>query len=116
MVDADKLTGMLRELAVQSQCVARGSSYLTLRVEQATLKSESGLEKLQAVFAELGRSELLRVEQGPVTDSWYKRHQLKIEERQKAAEAIILGDPDVQGWMRDWGAKIVPGTIKPIDL
>ncbi|MDB5965282.1 MAG: polymerase subunit gamma/tau, partial [Polaromonas sp.] len=34
-------------------------------------------------------------------------------ERQKAAEAVILNDPFVQQMMRDFGARIVPGSIKP---
>ena len=116
LLDTDKLAGMLRELAVQSQCVGQGTGHLTLRVEQATLNSDTSLGKLQTLFTELGRTELLRVEVGPVTDSWFKRNQAKIEARQRAAEEIILNDPDVQGWMRDWGAKIVPGSIKPVDI
>ncbi len=114
--DAEKLAGMVRELAVQSQCVGQGNAHLTLRVEQATLNSDTSRDKLQNIFIELGRTELLRVEVGPVTDTWFKRNQAKILERQRTAEEIILGDPDVQGWMRDWGAKIVPGSIKPIDI
>ena len=35
-------------------------------------------------------------------------------ERQSAAEQVILNDPFVQTMMRDFGAKIVPGSIKPI--
>ena len=123
LVDSEKLVGMARELAIQSQCVGQGTGtgaktgggHLTLRVEQATLNSDTSLAKLQSVFAELSRTELLRVEVGPVTDSWFKRNQAKMQERQRAAEELIMGDPDVQGWMRDWGAKIVPGSIKAVD-
>jgi DNA polymerase-3 subunit gamma/tau len=31
-----------------------------------------------------------------------------------AAQALIENDPMVQDWMRDFGAKIVPGSVKPI--
>ncbi|MEY4735730.1 MAG: hypothetical protein RL302_49, partial [Pseudomonadota bacterium] len=31
-----------------------------------------------------------------------------------AAERIIFDDPFVQSMMRDFGAKIVPGSIKPL--
>jgi len=31
-----------------------------------------------------------------------------------AAEAVILNDPYVQQLMQNFGAKIVPGSIKPI--
>jgi DNA polymerase III subunit gamma/tau len=33
---------------------------------------------------------------------------------QRAAEAVILADPFVQDMMRDFGAKIVPGSVKPV--
>ena len=35
--------------------------------------------------------------------------------RQRAAEQIILDDPFVQRMMRDFGARIVPGSIKPVE-
>jgi DNA polymerase-3 subunit gamma/tau len=35
-------------------------------------------------------------------------------ERQRAAEEIILNDPRGAALMRDFGAKIVPGSIKPV--
>ena len=39
---------------------------------------------------------------------------LAAAERQLAAEATILNDPYVQGLMRDYGARIVPGSIQPV--
>ena len=35
-------------------------------------------------------------------------------ERQLGAEKIIFDDPFVQSMMRDFGAKIVAGSIKPL--
>jgi DNA polymerase-3 subunit gamma/tau len=55
----------------------------------------------------------LAVEIGPVTDSPARRIAAAQAERQRQAEQIILGDPFVQAMMRDFGAKIVPGSIKP---
>jgi DNA polymerase-3 subunit gamma/tau len=43
-----------------------------------------------------------------------RRNSAASAERQFAAEKIILGDPFVQSMMRDFGAKIVPGSIKPV--
>ena len=37
------------------------------------------------------------------------------ERRQREAEQIILNDPFVQQMQREFGAKIVPGSIKPVD-
>ena len=34
-------------------------------------------------------------------------------ERQRVAEDIVMNDPYVQSLVRDYGAKIVPGSIKP---
>jgi DNA polymerase III subunit gamma/tau len=100
--------------ALQSQCVGRGDQHITLRVESASLNSESSRDKLQAAFAQLGRTELLRFELGPVVDSWAKRNTAKIEERQRMAQDLIEGDPFVQELVENWGAKIVPGTVKAV--
>jgi hypothetical protein len=39
----------------------------------------------------------------------------RLAEKQLAAEKIIFDDPFVQAMMRDFGAKIVPGSIKPCE-
>ena len=44
-----------------------------------------------------------------------RRNAAAAAQRQLAAEKIIFDDPFVQSMMRDFGAKIVPGSIKPID-
>ena len=49
-----------------------------------------------------------------VADSPAKRNAATANEKQRIAEEIILGDPLVQSLMRDYGAKIVPGSIKPL--
>ncbi|HET7866912.1 MAG TPA: hypothetical protein VFL86_21130, partial [Burkholderiaceae bacterium] len=51
---------------------------------------------------------------GVVTDSPARRQAAAQAERQRAAEEAIQGDPFVQAMMRDFGAKIVPGSIKPV--
>jgi DNA polymerase III subunit gamma/tau len=114
MLDAESINALVRELAVQSQCVEQGAQHLTLRVEIASLKSDAARDKLQTAFAALGRTEVLTIEQGPVTDSWAKRNHAKLAARQQAAEALILGDPMVQDLQAHWGAKIVPGSIKAL--
>jgi DNA polymerase III subunit gamma/tau len=114
LLDAEAITALTRELAVQSQCVEQGAQHLTLRVEQASLKSDAARDKLQAAFAALGRAEVLTVELGPVVDSWAKRNQAKIAARQQAAEDLIINDPLVIELQAQWGAKIVPGSIKAL--
>ena len=114
LLDAEAISALTRELAVQSQCVEQGAQHLTLRVDIPSLKSDAARDKLQAAFTALGRSEVLTIEQGPVVDSWAKRNHAKIAARQQAAEALILGDPLVQEMQANWGGKIVPGSIKAL--
>ncbi len=114
LLDAEAISALTRELAVQSQCVEQGAQHLRLRVEQPSLNNEAARDKLQAAFAALGRSEVLTIEQGPVIDSWYKRHQARLAARQQAAEELITNDPLVLELQAHWGAKIVPGSIKAL--
>jgi DNA polymerase III subunit gamma/tau len=104
----------VQQLAVQSQCVEKGASHLTLRVGQPSLKSDGLRDELQNALQALGRSEALVIEVGPVQDSWAKRNNAKLEARQKAAEALIQNDPQVQELIAQWGAKIVPGSVKAV--
>ena len=46
-------------------------------------------------------------------DSPARRNRAAAEARQQAAQAAIAADPDVQALMRDWGAQIVPGSLRP---
>ena len=38
----------------------------------------------------------------------------RVGERQQAAEEIVRNDPFVQSMVRDFGARIVPGSIQPV--
>ncbi|MBS7807361.1 DNA polymerase III subunit gamma/tau [Variovorax sp. PCZ-1] len=114
LLDAQAVQGMVQQLAVQSQCVEKGASHLTLRVAQPSLKSDNARDELQSAMQSVGRAEALVIEVGPVQDSWAKRNTAKLEARQKQAEQIITQDPWVQDLMAQWGAKIVPGSIKAV--
>jgi DNA polymerase III subunit gamma/tau len=114
LLDAQAVQGMVQQLAVQSQCVEKGAAHLTLRVGQPSLKSESARDALQSALAAFGRQEALVIEVGPVQDSWARRNTARLEAKQKAAEQLITQDPWVQELMAQWGAKIVPGSIKAV--
>ncbi len=114
LLDAEAVTALTRELAVQSQCVEQGAQHLTLRVDMPSLDNPAAREKLQTAFTALGRSEVLTVERGPVVDSWFKRNQARIAARQVAAENLIMNDPLVQDMQAHWGGKIVTGSIKAL--
>jgi DNA polymerase III subunit gamma/tau len=114
LLDAQALSGLARELAVQSQCVEKGAAHLTLRVSQPSLKGDVLRDELQAALGTFGRQEAIVIELGPAQDSWAQRNQIKMQAQQKAAEDLIMNDPLVQELIGQWGAKIVPGSIRAV--
>ena len=114
LLAADAITALVRELALQSQLVARDTDQWLLRVERESLNQPTSRERLAAALQASGHSVQLAVEIGRVTDSPARRNVAAAAEKQLAAERIIFEDPFVQSMMRDFGAKIVPGSIKPI--
>ncbi len=114
LVAREAVTALARELALQSQLVARAPDGWTLRVESELLGQSSACERLQAALQEMGHAVRLHIEIGPVSDSPARRNAISAARRLKAAEALLLSDPFVQQMMRDFEAKIVPGSLKPI--
>ena len=86
-----------------------------LRVERETLNHPSSRERLQAALLAAGHGDVkLGIEVGPVTDSPARRLAVKAAEKMVAAQELIQNDPLVQAMVRDFGAKIVPGSIQII--
>ncbi|MES2632835.1 MAG: DNA polymerase III subunit gamma/tau [Pseudomonadota bacterium] len=113
LVAREAVTALVRELALQSQLMARDEGHWMLRVERESLNQPASRERLTTALNAAGHAVSLSVEVGPVTDSPARRNAAAAEKKQKAAEEVIHGDPFVQAMMRDFGAKIVPGSIKP---
>ncbi len=114
MSAAETINALVRELGLQSQLVARDTDTWMLRVERESLNSTMSRERLQKALETAGYPVRLTVEVGRVQDSPAKRNAAAAAQRQAGAEAIILNDAYVQSLMRDYGAKIVPGSIKPL--
>jgi len=114
LIVEEAVTALVRELALQSQLVARDIGDWLLRVERESLNQPTARERLQNALLEAGHPVRLTVEVGRVTDSPARRNAQAAAEKQRAAEAVIQADPFVQAMMRDFGAKIVPGSIKPL--
>jgi DNA polymerase III subunit gamma/tau len=114
MSAAETINALVRELGLQSQLVARDTDTWMLRVERESLNSTTSRERLQKALETAGYPVRLTVEVGRVQDSPAKRNAAAAAQRQAGAEAIILNDAYVQSLMRDYGAKIVPGSIKPL--
>ena len=115
LVEREAITALVRELALQAQLVARDEGHWMLRVERESLNQPTSRERLRAALHAAGHPVDLSVEVGAVADSPARRNALAAWERQQAAEQIILNDPFVQQMQRDFGAKIVPGSIKPVE-
>jgi len=113
LVEREAVTALVRELALQSQLVGRDEGHWMLRVERESLNQPASRERLQNALQAAGHPVKLGVEVGTITDSPARRNAAAVAARQRAAEETILADPFVQDMMRDFGAKIVPGSIKP---
>ncbi len=114
LVAREAVTALVRELALQSQLTARGDGQWTLQVESESLGQSAARERLQTALADAGHVVRLQVQVGAVSDSPARRNNIAADQRLKAAEALLMADPFVQEMMRDFGAKIVPGSIKPL--
>ncbi|MDR3454047.1 MAG: DNA polymerase III subunit gamma/tau [Rhodoferax sp.] len=114
LIADEAIAAMVRELALQSQLVARDGDHWMLRVERESLNQPTSRERLRTALSAAGHVATISVEVGAVSDSPARRNAAAALEKQRAAEEIILADPLVQSMMRDFGAKIVPGSIKPI--
>jgi len=114
LVDAQAIGAMVRELALQSQLVARDEGQWLLRVERESLNQSGSRDRLMFALKDAGFDVALAVEVGRVTDSPGRRNASASAERQVAAEQLIYATPLVQNLMRDFGAKVVPGSIRPL--
>ena len=120
MIDAGAIGALVRELAMQAQCLALDESaasiHCRLRVEREMLRAPAHVDKLQLVLAAtLQRPVRIEVEPGVAEDSPAKREAAERARRQAQAEQIIHDDPLVQALMAQYKtARIVPGSVKPL--
>ncbi len=114
LVSSDAVTALVRELALQSQLLAREGDVWRLCVDSESLARPATCERLQIALQAAGHAVRLQVSQATVTDSPSKRNAQAVAAKMDAAIELIQNDPLVQSLMRDWGAKIVPGSIQPL--
>jgi DNA polymerase-3 subunit gamma/tau len=115
LLDQEVITALVRELALQSQLLGREGAQWQLRVERETLNHAASRDRLQAALLAAGHGDVqLHIEIGPVSDSPARRLAVKAAEKMLAAQELIQNDPLVQAMVRDFGAKIVPGSIQLI--
>ncbi len=108
------IIALVRELALQSQLVARDGGHWLLRVERESLNQPSARERLRAALEAAGLARQIGVEVGVVSDSPARRNAAAAAERLRQAEEIVQNDTFVRSMVHDFGAKIVPGSIQPL--
>jgi DNA polymerase-3 subunit gamma/tau len=118
MNEAASISALVRELAMQAQCVAIDEqaqpTVWRLRVERETLRTPAQRDKLQAALSELLKQPVqLELEAGVASDTPAQRAGAERARRQNEAEQIIHNDPLVQALMQQFKtARIVPGSVK----
>lgn len=113
------LRGMVQQMAQQSELIrcemTNNIISFHLRIPVETLGIAGNAEKLGTVLGErFGRSVRVVTEIGLVVKTASAKAQAERAERQRAAELSVQKDPFVQVMMREFGASIVPGSIRPL--
>ncbi|CAH0352459.1 hypothetical protein AQB9606_02649 [Aquabacterium sp. CECT 9606] len=120
MAARNSITALVRELAMQAQCVASmeegGGSRWRLRVERESLRGDMHRERLaQALSQLLEHTAVIELEGGAAVNTPAQRDQAARERRQRAAEDLIQRDPLVVSALAQYpGARIVAGSIRPV--
>ncbi|WP_028224768.1 DNA polymerase III subunit gamma/tau [Paraburkholderia ferrariae] len=109
------LKGIAYQLAFNSELTALEGTLLKLSVPVPQYAEASQVAKLKAALAgTLGQAVELAVEVGPARRTAAALDAAARAQRQRDAEREIGADPFVQQLIRDFGASIVPGSIRPI--
>ena len=109
------LSGMAAQLARQSEWVAVTGRAITLRVASKALAVGAQADRLRAVLTEyFGFVVRVHFEIGAAQGQSAHAVDLAAQAaRQQAAEHSVTIDPFVQALMKDFGAHVVPGSIRP---
>ena len=111
---SQQIQAMVRELALQSQLTHRDANQWQLQVASQSLMTPSNIDRLQAALHQAGHQVQLSVALGPVIDTPAMRLARLQEAELAAIEQDILRDPMVQELVNQFDAKIIPGSLKPI--
>ena len=118
LIAQERIGALVRELALQSQLVATDDAsqptHWLLRIERESLNQGANRERLQQAMAQAGIHVQLGIELGVVYDTPAKRLAAQAAQALHEAEQVILNDPFAQQMMAEFGATIVPGSLKAI--
>jgi DNA polymerase-3 subunit gamma/tau len=109
------LKGISYQLAFNSELMALEGNTLKLNVPVPQYAEASQVAKLKTALADrLGQTVDVLVEVGPARRTAAAHDAAQRAQRQQEAEREIGADPFVQSLIREFGASIVPGSIRPI--
>ncbi|CCD35504.1 DNA polymerase III subunits gamma and tau [Candidatus Paraburkholderia kirkii UZHbot1] len=109
------LKGVAYQLAFNSELTACDANSITLAVAVQMYTDTTHVTKLKAALAEkLGRPLEVDVNVGAARRTAAALDTAERAKRQQEAEQEIAQDPFVQSLIRDFGASIVQGSIRPI--
>ncbi len=109
------LKGIAYQLAFNSELTALEGTLLKLSVPVPQYAEASQVAKLKTALAErLGKTVDVSVDVGPARRTAAALDAADRAQRQREAEREIGADPFVQQLIRDFGASIVPGSIRPV--
>ncbi|MDY7574054.1 DNA polymerase III subunit gamma/tau [Actimicrobium sp. CCI2.3] len=109
--------GVVQQLALQAElvrCDKVDGIVLHLRVPLETLASPANIDKLAtALTTQFNRPVRVSTELGIARHTANAKANAERAAQQQVAEQQIQADPFVQAMMREFGATIVPGSIRP---
>ncbi|WP_248319958.1 DNA polymerase III subunit gamma/tau [Caballeronia sp. Sq4a] len=109
------LKGVAYQLAFNSELTACDANSVTLTVAVPMYKDAGHVAKLKSALAEkLGRAVEVNVSVGPARRTAAALDAAERAKKQQEAEQEIQRDPFVQSLIRDFGASIVQGSIRPL--
>ncbi|MBR8392045.1 MULTISPECIES: DNA polymerase III subunit gamma/tau [Burkholderia] len=109
------LKGVAYQLAFNSELTAVDATALKLSVPVPQYADAAQVAKLKAALADaLGKPVEVTVEVGPARRTAAALDAAARAARQREAEQEIHGDPFVQQLVREFGARIVEGSVRPL--
>jgi DNA polymerase-3 subunit gamma/tau len=114
LIEADAITALARELALQSVLVEQSATGWAIQVSNPALNQSNARERLQAALLAHGHAVELSVRPGSADDTPARRNAAAAQARLRDAEQTLRNDPFVQAMMRDFGGKIVPASVQAL--
>jgi DNA polymerase-3 subunit gamma/tau len=110
------LSGLVAELAQQSEWLGSQGDRIKLRVAVQSLAESPGKSRLCTVLSEyFGMAVQLNVEYGATGEDTARAvEQAQRAESQKQAEQAVQADPFVQDLMNEFDARVVADSIRPV--